>query len=97
MTAIELKFAPNLDQALVSPDPPVIDIFKAMPNDISTKPWGLYVLVLEKPDHQAKLYVGTGKESAATSLPGRRDDIGVGACPMELCQSCLCPCLFRVG
>lgn len=57
-----LSFAPGLLDVLQSDDPPSIDFFMSLPTQWY-KVWGIYMLVLVKPGHQPRIYVGSGTNS----------------------------------
>ncbi|KAM0281006.1 hypothetical protein ACHAQH_003735 [Verticillium albo-atrum] len=53
--------APFTGDVLQSPSPPTLDFFRSLPQPpADEKVWGLYAILMEKPSHQAKLYVGSG-------------------------------------
>ncbi len=56
------SFAPGLFQVLKSKTPPTIAYFKTLPLH-TTKIWAVYVLILEKPGHRPKTYIGIGTDS----------------------------------
>jgi hypothetical protein len=57
-----LTFAPGLLDVLQSKTPPTISYFKSLPLHLA-KIWGVYLLVLEKPNHHPKVYIGSSTES----------------------------------
>lgn len=60
-STIALVFAPGLLQVLQSTVPPTIEYLKALPScDRLDRVWAVYLLVLEKPGHKSKIYVGSG-------------------------------------
>jgi hypothetical protein len=65
-TKLDVKFTPDLLDALDSDTPPTIEWFKTVPQaDITTngKRWGIYVVVLEKDGCRHKVHIGSGTES----------------------------------
>jgi hypothetical protein len=55
-------FAPGLLDVLQSRTSPTISYFKSLPLHL-VKLWAVYLLVLEKPVHRPKVYIGCGTES----------------------------------
>lgn len=63
-STIALVFAPGLLQVLQSTVPPTIEYFKTLPPcSRLDRFWAVYLLVLEKPGHKSKIYVGSGTNS----------------------------------
>lgn len=63
-STIGLVFAPGLLQVLQSTVLPTIEYFKTLPScDRLDRFWAVYLLVLEKPGHKPKIYVGCGTNS----------------------------------
>jgi hypothetical protein len=56
------NFAPGLLDVLQSRTSPTISYFKSLPLHL-VKLWAVYLLVLEKPGHRPKVYIGCGTES----------------------------------
>lgn len=64
-----LTYAPGLDDVLSSPSPPSIEYFESLPvPEDFEKGWGVYGIVLAKPDGRSKLYIGSGTDSAKGHL-----------------------------
>jgi hypothetical protein len=62
-STIALVFAPGFLQVLQSTVPPTIEYFKTLPPcDRLDRFWAVYLLVLEKPGHKSKIYVGLGTD-----------------------------------
>jgi hypothetical protein len=57
----EMSFAPGLLDVLQSKTPPTISFFKSLPLYLD-KIWAVYLLVLQKPSHRPKIYIGCGTE-----------------------------------
>jgi hypothetical protein len=55
-------FAPGLLDVLQSKTAPTISYFKSLPLHL-VKLWAVYLLVLGKPGHRPKVYIGSGTES----------------------------------
>lgn len=56
-----LTFPPGLLDVLQSETPPTISFFKTLPLH-TVRIWGVYLLVLEKPDARPKIYIGASTE-----------------------------------
>lgn len=61
-SAASLFFAPGLFEALEATAPPTIQYFKTLPTE-PTKSWAVYLLILEKPNHRPRIYIGSGTSS----------------------------------
>lgn len=57
-------FAPGLLQVLQSQTPPTIAYFKGLSSPPTVKIWAVYFLVLERPQHRPKTYIGSSTETA---------------------------------
>ncbi|KAJ0372688.1 hypothetical protein COL26b_009130 [Colletotrichum chrysophilum] len=56
-----LKFADNMYEVLMAKRPPTLDFFRTLPKPNKSNPvWGVYTILMEKANHPAKLYVGSG-------------------------------------
>ncbi|KAI8150670.1 hypothetical protein K4K50_011982 [Colletotrichum sp. SAR 10_71] len=56
-----LKFADNMYEVLMAKRPPTLDFFGTLPKPNKSNPvWGVYAILMEKANHPAKLYVGSG-------------------------------------
>jgi hypothetical protein len=58
-----ITFAPGLLDVLQSDEPPAIRFFENLPTPSHAK-WGIYCLVMKKPGHRDRLYVGVATDSA---------------------------------
>ncbi|EPE32906.1 C2H2 and C2HC zinc finger [Glarea lozoyensis ATCC 20868] len=54
-----LEFAAGLVDVFQAATPPTIDFFKTLPLHLNKK-WAVYLLVLEKPGHLPRVYIGSG-------------------------------------
>lgn len=71
VAAAPLHVAPGLDSVLSSAEAPSILFFKSLPSPSETsKQWGVYVLVLERPGFPPLIYIGSGT-NAASRIRGR--------------------------
>ena len=61
MLDTHFTFAPGLLDAVHSKTPPTISYFKNLPLHL-VKLWAVYLLVLEKPGHRPKVYIGSGTQ-----------------------------------
>ena len=75
-TTASLTFAPGLLEVLQAAAPPTIEFFKRLPTDASSR-WGIYTIVLEKPECRPKLYIGSGT-SKMRGVSGRLRAYEVG-------------------
>ncbi|TVY44360.1 Carbamoyl-phosphate synthase arginine-specific large chain [Lachnellula subtilissima] len=57
---VSFSFCPGLFEVLQAAAPPKIKFFKSLPTDTSARCWGIYGIVLEKPDCRPIVYVGSG-------------------------------------
>ncbi|KAJ0339643.1 hypothetical protein COL922a_004190 [Colletotrichum nupharicola] len=56
-----LKFTDNMYEVLMAKRPPTLDFFRTLPKPNKSNPvWGVYTILMEKANHPAKLYVGSG-------------------------------------
>lgn len=55
-----ISFAPDLLDVLQSDTAPTSSFFKSLPAKPDNKTWAVYVLVLEKPDHETGIYIDSG-------------------------------------
>lgn len=67
--AAPLFFCEGLLQAMQASTPPSLDFFAGLPTDCS-KRWGIYLLVLQKPDADPCVYIGSAT-SAKAGVRGR--------------------------
>lgn len=59
-----ITFFPTLLEVLQSSTPPTIQVFKSLPQPTGRYSlWGVYILVLEKPGCQSRIYIGSGTSS----------------------------------
>jgi hypothetical protein len=72
--AASLSFAPGLLDVLQADLSPKLDFFKSLPTE-TLHYWGVYVIVLEKPNHPAKIYIGTGTALAGIGIRFRQYDM----------------------
>lgn len=80
-------FAPGLLDAAHSKKPPTISYFKSLPLN-AVKAWAVYLLVLEKADHQPNIYIGS-----ATQQKGR--SYADGSIQKRTVHTCVCPARFQ--
>jgi len=63
-----LTFAPGLFDLLISQTAPTIAELKKLPTNVLptrlSKIWGVYLLVLEKPDCRPRVYIGSSTNQA---------------------------------
>ena len=59
MNLASLTFCPGLFEVINAVHPPSVDFFKSLPTKV-LKRWGIYALVLEKPNYTPLVYVGSG-------------------------------------
>lgn len=62
LSSASMVFAPGLLQVLQSSTPPTVSYLKSLPTNFK-KLWGIYLLVLEKPGHRPKIYIGSGTDA----------------------------------
>ncbi|OQO08999.1 hypothetical protein B0A48_05890 [Cryoendolithus antarcticus] len=74
-TASSLSFAPGILDVLQSATPPTIAWFKSLPTDVRRK-FGIYLLVLEKPGAQPRIYVSSGTSVVGVSGRWQQYDDG---------------------
>ncbi|KAI4242723.1 MAG: hypothetical protein L6R42_010929 [Xanthoria sp. 1 TBL-2021] len=55
-----ITLAPGLEDVLNSDQPPSTDFFTTLPRPAEGLMWGVYTLLMFKPDHAFKLYIGSG-------------------------------------
>jgi hypothetical protein len=53
-----IEFAQGLEEVLQSEVPPTTQYFQTL-SDVAIKGWGVYIIVLSKPDHTDRVYVGS--------------------------------------
>ena len=75
--ATPLTLAPRLNEVLVSSEPPSVDFSQSLP-EVQRKQWGVYALLLVKPDCPLGLYVGSGTDSNDGAI-GRFQDYNQGS------------------
>ena len=61
-SAHPLEFAPGLSEILQSETPPTVEYFQTLP-DVPFKGWGVYLIVLGKPGHPCRTYIGSATAS----------------------------------
>jgi hypothetical protein len=69
MMSASLSFCPGLLDAIQATAPPTLSWWKSLPDDRNGR-WGVYAIVMEKPCHIPKIYVGSGTK-AKTGLHAR--------------------------
>lgn len=62
--AVSLDFCDGLLEVLQSTTPPSNQFVKSLPTDDTSKRWGIYVILMEKPNCRPKLYIGSGTSSS---------------------------------
>jgi hypothetical protein len=65
-----LQIAPGLASVLSSSRPPSLDFFRRLPKPPASKLWAVYALILEHPQLQPVLYIGSGTH-AKDGVQGR--------------------------
>ncbi|KAL1836262.1 hypothetical protein VTJ49DRAFT_5379 [Mycothermus thermophilus] len=63
ISELGIVFCPGLMEVLAGDAPPAIEWFESLSGDIPNYVWGVYVLVLRKPDCRPLLYVGSGTQN----------------------------------
>jgi hypothetical protein len=57
-----LSFCPGLLDALEDDEPPDVSFFETLPTDIGGR-WGVYGIVLKRPDGPTLIYTGSGTDA----------------------------------
>jgi len=57
---IGFTFCPGLYDILQAATAPSLAWFESLPADIPKEAWGVYLLILKKPGHRHKIYIGSG-------------------------------------
>lgn len=63
-SSITLYFPDNLHETLLDETPPTVNFFHTLPEE-QFKGWAIYLLILAKPGHRCRIYIGSGTDSRA--------------------------------